>query len=198
METDTKTALMDFAEHSVRARGFDGFSYADLAEAVGIRKASIHYHFPTKASLSEALMERYHKALQSACAGIDAKYERASDRLAAMLDYYRNALKGGQTLCLCVAFIGSQESLSEDLNSKILAFREMILDWLTQTYARGRQDHSIASVTAPDQEARSTLALLEGAQLAARAARDVQIFDQATELLRLRLHGSLPGGSKQG
>jgi TetR/AcrR family transcriptional regulator, transcriptional repressor for nem operon len=52
MNLHTRTALIDLAEHSVRSQGFDRFSYADLTEAIGIRKASIHYHFPTKANLS--------------------------------------------------------------------------------------------------------------------------------------------------
>ena len=60
MQADTKTALLDLAERAVRSRGYDGFSYADLARAQGIRKASIHYHFPTKADLSQNLMARYH------------------------------------------------------------------------------------------------------------------------------------------
>lgn len=72
MNRDTRTALMDLAEHTVRSRGFDGFSYADLAEAIGIRKASIHYHFPTKAKLSEALIERYQTSLQQGLTEIDA------------------------------------------------------------------------------------------------------------------------------
>ena len=60
METDTKTALLNSAERAARSKGFDGFSYADLAKEVGIRKASIHYHFPTKDALTISLMVRYH------------------------------------------------------------------------------------------------------------------------------------------
>ncbi|MCK5866711.1 MAG: TetR/AcrR family transcriptional regulator, partial [Marinobacter adhaerens] len=83
MNRDTRTALMDLAEHTVRSRGFDGFSYADLAEAIGIRKASIHYHFPTKAKLSEALIERYQTSLQQGLTEIDAAHASACARLKA-------------------------------------------------------------------------------------------------------------------
>ena len=187
MPIDTKTALMDVAERAVRERGFDGFSYADLAQSIGIRKASIHYHFPTKANLSEALMTRYHKTLEEVCAQIDAKHDTGAARLAAIIDVYRNALNDGQTLCLCVAFVGSRESLSDEMKSGITAFRAMMVDWLATTFERGQVDSSIANVLSPGQEARSTLALLEGAHLAARADESVEVFDQAVALLRARL-----------
>ena len=187
MIMDTKTALMDCAERAVRRRGFDGFSYADLAEAVGIRKASIHYHFPTKAGLSEALMDRYQAMLEETFVQIDCDLETGAKRMAAVLDFYRNALNQGQTLCLCVALIGSRESLSDALDAKIIVFRKMVTAWLARCFALGREDCSIANVVNPDLEARATLALLEGAQMAARAAEDVNEFDQATALLRSRL-----------
>lgn len=187
MPTDTKTALLDFAERSVRMRGIDGFSYRDLAELVGIRKASIHYHFPTKANLSEALMDRYHERFTEVCANIDDTYETGGERLSALIDFYRGALNEAQTLCLCVAFIGSRESLSDTLQSKIAAFRSMVVDWITSTFERAHADNSIHNAAEPRREAFSTIALLEGAHLAAHAAKDVSVFDQALSLLRERL-----------
>lgn len=57
----TRTALLDSAESLARMRGYNGFSYADLSREVGIRKASIHHHFPTKADLALAVLERYRR-----------------------------------------------------------------------------------------------------------------------------------------
>ena len=104
MTLDTKTALMDAAEQAVRARGHDGFSYADLSEIIGIRKASIHYHFPAKADLLTAIMVRYCDTMQSELEAISDRFETAADRLSAFVDLYRNALQDCTSLCLCVAF----------------------------------------------------------------------------------------------
>ena len=186
MTTDTKTALLDFAEQAARARGFDGFSYADLAEAVGIRKASIHYHFETKAALSAALMDRYHAKLKGACADIDATHERAADRMKALIAVYREALNGGKTLCLCVSFIASRESLSDAVMDKVGAFRAMMVNWIESVFELGARDKSISNVMDPAHEARATLALLEGAHLAARAEEDAKVFDQVVKVLRAR------------
>ncbi|GFE48368.1 TetR family transcriptional regulator [Roseobacter cerasinus] len=186
MTVDTKTALLDFAEHAARARGFDGFSYADLAEAVGIRKASIHYHFPTKAILSAALMDRYHSTIEELCQAIAAEHDTAGGRILGLINLYRDALGGGKTLCLCVSLTASRESLSDDVTGKINDFRVMMIKWITAVFELGQNDQSIAGVTQPEHEARSTLALLEGAHLAARAEEDTAVFDRAVEVLKAR------------
>ena len=123
---ETKTALLDFAEQAARASGFDGFSYADLAEAVGVRKASIHYYFPKKSDLSLAIMERYCGRLSSACQEIVDQNEKASDQLLALIALYRDASNNGQQLCLCVSFTTSHQSLSDDVNNQITQFRKMM------------------------------------------------------------------------
>jgi len=56
---DTRTAILDVAERLVQSRGFNGFSYADVAAELGITKAALHYHFRGKAELGESLISRY-------------------------------------------------------------------------------------------------------------------------------------------
>ncbi len=186
MTSDTKTALLDVAEHAARARGFDGFSYADLAQAVGIRKASIHYHFPTKAALSAALMERYHTTLETACDKIAAEYQTGSAQLLALIALYRGALNDGKTLCLCVALISSRESLSDEVIEKIRNFRAMMVKKIEAILTLGQQDRSISGITNPASEARAVLALLEGAHLTARAEENLTTFDEALAILKAR------------
>jgi TetR/AcrR family transcriptional repressor of nem operon len=119
MVSDTKAALMDIAEHAARSRGFDGFSYADLAGAIGIRKASVHYHFPTKDDLAKALVDRYKVKLRAECNAIDALHATGGARLRAVLAFYRSALAEGDEVCLCVALSTSRESLSEPVTERI-------------------------------------------------------------------------------
>lgn len=186
MATDTKTALLDHAEMVTRSKGFDGFSYADLAEAIGIRKASIHYHFPSKAALSEALMERYHTGVLSAFGQIDLMHPAAAARLEALIAFYREASNGGKTLCLCVSLIGSRESLNEEVMEKIRRFRRMVIDWIQTVFELAAEDRTISGLSDPESEARAVLALLEGAHLAARMDEKVETYDRAVKLLAAR------------
>jgi len=187
MVTDTKTALLDSAERAARARGFDGFSYADLADDVGIRKASIHHHFPTKAALSVALMKRYYIDLEKTCAEIDATKTTGRARLSALIDRYRDALDGGKSLCLCVSLSTSRESLPKEVISQISQFRAMMINWLKHVYAAGQSDGSILDIRDPEAEAAAALSLLEGAQLAARAEENPKLFESALRLMQQRL-----------
>ncbi|MCY4336031.1 MAG: TetR/AcrR family transcriptional regulator [Litoreibacter sp.] len=179
MQADTKTALLDLAERAVRSRGYDGFSYADLARAQGIRKASIHYHFPTKADLSQNLMARYHTRFEKQLLRINAHHDRPEDRLDALVKLYRDALNNGQTLCLCVAFSGSHDSLAQPVRAQIRAFRQMVVDWIAANLPSTCDDQG--------SQAQGILAQLEGAHLAARMSEDVSLFDAATATLVARV-----------
>jgi len=187
MTTDTKTTLLNSAERAARTRGFDGFSYADLAADVGITKASIHHHFASKAVLAVALMQRYYADLEIACNEIDQDYETGAGRLKALITRYRGALDGGQSLCLCVSFSTSTESLSADTIAEMSRFRTMMTQWLERVFSLGQADETILHVANPAAEAAATLPLLEGAQLAARVAQDPQRFDAAVQTLSMRL-----------
>lgn len=184
---DTKTNLLNAAENAARRRGFDGFSYADLAADVGITKASIHHHFASKATLAVALMKRYYTDLEAACGEIDAQHTTGAARLLALTERYYGALEGGQSLCLCVSFSTSTQSLSVETIAEMNGFRSMMIDWLSKTFALGQQDGTIKSVHDPVREADAALPLLEGAQLAARVAQDPNRFRAALHILTSRL-----------
>ncbi|MCY6379789.1 TetR/AcrR family transcriptional regulator [Hoeflea prorocentri] len=186
-KADTRTALMDAAEQAVRARGHDGFSYADLSEAIGIRKASIHYHFPAKSDLLTAIMERYRDRMSAHLADIDRAHDSASERLAAYLDVYRVALQNCTTTCLCVAFCVGQDGLSDETRTEIGRFRAMVTDWLEATFRLGAEDKSVHSPSVPDEEAAALYSLAEGAQIAARFEGKMARFDAAIAQFMRRL-----------
>lgn len=183
---DTRDALLDSAERLARSRGFDAFSYADLSHEVGIRKASIHHHFPTKADLAFALITRYRESFAAALSSIASGAPSGGARLRGYLDAYRSALLGGRAVCLCVAFSAGRESLSDPVLAELNAFHADSVNWLQETFEHGRHDGSITEVGAPAEDAKAALALVEGAQLVARAAGDISRYDEATTILRRR------------
>ncbi|MEM7050391.1 MAG: TetR/AcrR family transcriptional regulator [Acidobacteriota bacterium] len=184
---ETKTALLDSAEKLARMRGYDAFSYADLAREVGIRKASIHHHFPSKADLALALVKRYRSRFAQALEGIAQRHRTAGRRLTEYFEVYRQALSGGQTVCLCVAFSAGRNSLSTEVLAELAAFDRASRDWLAEIFRLGRYDGSIANVGDPRAEAAACLALAEGAQLQACSSEDVERFDAAIQQMLGRL-----------
>lgn len=184
---DTRTSLLDAAEHAVRSRGVDGFSYGDLSAEIGIRKASIHYHFPAKADLLTQLMQRYSEQVVRALSDLSGN---AGEQLTGFINIYREALGEGTTLCLCLSMSMGMQGLNDETQLEITRFREMAQEWLQHRFTEARTDGSIRDVAEPEQEAAAVLALAEGAQTAARFARDVAAFDQAVALFKTRLPAS--------
>lgn len=184
---DRRNELLDSAENAARRRGYDGFSYKDIAEDVGIRKASIHYHFPTKSDLAVALLERYSEGFEKTLERIAAKHDTAAARLSDYIQAYRKALGGGHKLCLCVAFAISRDSLSDDALKKLDSFHSNSLTWLKEAFELAKADGTVSLMGDTSAEAAALLGLVEGAQLMARSSRSLVDFDQATSLFRSRL-----------
>src|SRR5580693_9184454 len=101
-QTDSGTAdrILDAAEALAQTRGFNGFSYAHIAEQLGITKASLHYHFRGKAELGEALIARYADRFASALEEISNSESDARDKLDAYAKLYSGVLDNGR-MCLC-------------------------------------------------------------------------------------------------
>ena len=184
---NTRTALLDSAERVARQRGYDAFSYADLARDVGIRKASIHHHFPAKADLAFGLIERYAERFFETLDKIDSTHTKAAEKLRAYVAEYRNALADGTQLCLCVAMSAGRDSLSERVLVELNNFHENSVAWLTRVFEQSIDDQTVAGASDPAAEAKATLALMEGAQLVARAAKNLSLFDAATAAFSARL-----------
>lgn len=185
---DRKTDILDSAETLVRTRGFDGFSYADIEREVGIRKASIHHHFASKAELSLALITRYRDRVGQALADLNRGDRSAGERLSGYLDIYKAALSGGDTVCLCVAYSAGRDSLSDDVLLQLNAFHKDSITWLTTVFTAAQSDGTIAAVSIPRNDATACLALVEGAQLIARAAKNMKGFNAAVSGLRARIN----------
>lgn len=182
----TRELLIDLGEAAIRTRGFGGFSYADLAAEAGIRKASIHHHFPAKADLGLAVLDRYAVRLEEALGAFRAAQPDAAGALRAAVGLYRDALGDGSSMCLCAAIAGDGERTSEAMLARLAAANAMVIAWFAQVLRDGAADGSLDVAGGPGQagtRAAALLAQLQGAQLLARAGGDPAIFDTATASL---------------
>ena len=117
---DTATRILDSAERLVQARGFNGFSYADVAAELGVTKASLHYHFPGKTELGQALMARYAERFAAALEQIEERGPAAPARLEAYADLYGDVLRGDR-LCLCGMLAAEYGTLPDAIRERVIA-----------------------------------------------------------------------------
>lgn len=179
---DTSKRILDVAEKLVQTRGFNGFSYADVAEALGITKASLHYHFPTKADLGLRLIARYHEEFLAALAAIDADEPAPRKKLRQYGQLYADVLRR-QSMCLCGMLAADYATLPKPMRQAVLEFFDANERWLSKVLEEGRVGRSLRFDGAPQERARMILAALEGAMLVARSYGEVGRFSAAAELV---------------
>jgi len=185
----TRDTLLDLGEKAIRSRGFAGFSYADLARDAGIRKASIHHHFPVKADLGLALVQRYASDLSDGLNTIRTDAENAGEAMRGAIALYRDALQDGTSACLCAALATDTALLDEATLKALKAANDATRSWFEGVYEIAVNDGSITIDSDPTDEAAATLALLQGAQLLAKAAGSADAFDEATRAITAKITG---------
>jgi TetR/AcrR family transcriptional regulator, transcriptional repressor for nem operon len=177
---DTATRILDIGERLVQVRGFNGFSYADVASELDMTTAALHYHFPGKAELGRALIERYTQRFLDALEGIDARIPDAPDKLDAYAALYAGVLRG-QRMCLCGMLAAEYQTLPDPMRDAVIAFIDANEAWVERVLFDGRQAGSIALAGSASDAARLIVSGLEGAMLVARPYGDVARFDTAAE-----------------
>lgn len=170
-QPDTQTRILDAAELLVQTRGFNAFSYADIAQALGLTKAALHHHFPTKALLGERLITRYRERFLARLAEIDASGAPPAARLALYAAIFIEVLATGR-MCLCGMMAADHATLPEPMRAALSAFFVANEAWLAATLAAGRAAGTLAFAGPCEEAARLLVAALEGAMLLARAHRD--------------------------
>src|SRR5512140_3335683 len=96
----TADRILDIAEELVQTRGYEAFSYADISDALGIRKASVHHHFATKAELTRTVAARYRDAFAERLRGLDRDVPDPTRRLMRYVRLFQEALRKGDHMCL--------------------------------------------------------------------------------------------------
>ncbi|MGZ6530129.1 MAG: TetR/AcrR family transcriptional regulator, partial [Tumebacillaceae bacterium] len=72
----TKETILDMAEQVLRRFGTDKTTVVDVARALNVSHGTIYRHFPSKASLREAVAERW---LHSVSTPLASVFEHPSD-----------------------------------------------------------------------------------------------------------------------
>lgn len=184
-------AILDAAEALAQTRGYNGFSYADVALQLGVTKASLHYHFPSKAELGRALIERYRRTFAEALAAIDRDSEEPCKKLERYVALYDAVLRNDR-MCLCGMLAAEYATLPEPMQVELHLFFDANERWLTGVLEVGARGGRFEFKERANERARVFLAALEGAMLIARSYGDARRFRVAADSLLADLCRSKP------
>jgi TetR/AcrR family transcriptional repressor of nem operon len=178
--TEAARAILDVAEQLAQTRGYNGFSYADIAAELGVTKASLHYHFPSKAQLGRALIVRYHAVLGELLHTIDQQAAKPPKKLRQYVRLYDSVMRNNR-MCLCGMLAAEYATLPAPMQRELKLFFDMNERWLTATLLDGRRSGSFLFKESANERARVLLGALEGAMLIARSYGDPRRFQAAAE-----------------
>jgi TetR/AcrR family transcriptional repressor of nem operon len=172
--------ILDVAEQLAQTRGFNGFSYADVAEELLVTKASLHYHFPSKADLGRALIERYHVVFGQALDAIDRQSRGSMEKLRRYVGLYDSVMRKNR-MCLCGMLAAEFATLPAPMQDALRRFFDANEVWLAKVFEEGRRSGELTFRGPAKQRARIVLGTLEGAMLVARTYDDGRRFMSAAK-----------------
>jgi len=172
---NTREMILMAARAAVQTHGYNALSFRELAKDVGVKSASVHYHFPTKGDLAVALAGQY---ADEAAAFLDQLAASARDHDQLMADYtavFRAALEQDNRMCLCGIMAAETADLPPEARREVERFTSVNTRWLVKVLTKR---HPKAKQEALRARAAAIFAAIEGAQLVARGNGDIKVFDQ--------------------
>ncbi len=193
--TAAATAILDVAEQLAQTRGYNGFSYADIAAQLGVTKASLHYHFPSKAELGRALIERYRGLFGAALVAIDGATQEPRDKLRRYVGLYDSVLSN-ERMCLCGMLAAEHSTLPPPMQEELKLFFDENERWLTRVLEAGLRAGVLRFAESSRERARVLIGSLEGAMLVARSYGNLQRFQAAAAFVLADLGATLPAAKR--
>ncbi|KQY81895.1 TetR/AcrR family transcriptional regulator [Pelomonas sp. Root1444] len=166
--------VVDAAESLLQLQGYNGFSYDDVAQLIGIKKPSVHHHFATKADLAAMVVQRYTHRFREELLRIEGAHARARDRLAAYAELFDRTFARERRLCVCGMLGAEAHDLPQGVRDEVARFFDVNLRWLSDSFALGRREGGLGPRAESEALARAYLCALEGAMVVGRGLADDQ------------------------
>ena len=174
---NTQQKLIDSARHLIQIRGYNGFSYADVADEVQMRKASIHHHFPAKSYLAKAVVEQSRAVIVEQTRLLDDGAFDPDAQLRMYTGYWEKCIADASApFCVAGMLASELPTLPADLAQEVRAHFHDLSGWLERVMTRGAQLGRFQLQGSARQEAEAFMAMVYGAMLAARAYGDAKVF----------------------
>ena len=176
--SDTEQAILNTTEEMIRQGGYNGFSFRNIADAIGIKSSSVHYHFENKEKLGAATAKRYTEQFIAALGDpVDLKANGVNP-VTYYISAFRDAIISDNGMCLCGILGTEANMLPESIVVELNDFFDRNADWLERAYAQiGYPAEGVKK------KALQTLSLLEGAMLICTSKKDLSFFDLSTQLI---------------
>ncbi len=172
MSENAREKILAAARSAAQLHGYSGINFRSIAEEVGIKNASIYYHFPSKADLGAAVAKRYWQDAAAAFEALSGSTDNPVKALQAYPGLFRRALEENNRMCLCSFMTAEVDDLPEAVKAEVQAFADVNIAWLTKMLSATGMPRAKRET-----RARAIYAAVAGAQLLARGRADLKLYD---------------------
>jgi TetR/AcrR family transcriptional regulator, transcriptional repressor for nem operon len=183
LKIDTKKLILDTAENLLLDLGYNGFSYKDIADALSIRNASIHYHFPQKTDLGVAIIQRAQKRFEKWTELMADKNINYSKKLNEFFLIFKKYVDCGEQVCLGGALETDFKTLPDEMQKETRIFISLIRQWLESLLTGGRSKKEFKFSGTPKNQALLIMSSLQGAIQIVRVTSPSS-FDEVTKQIK--------------
>jgi TetR/AcrR family transcriptional repressor of nem operon len=181
MQGETADRILQTAKVLMADRGYSAFSYADISEAVEIRKASIHHHFPTKEGLVVAVLKAHREAMLQGTAALTLSVADPAARLRAYVEHWEGCIRDkSRPFCIAALLAAELPSLPKDVRAEVQKHFRALSEWIRQTLEEGVKTKTLKLQGSSEDEAQAFMAAIHGGMLSARALRSCDVFQAVT------------------
>jgi len=173
--------ILNSARTLMMSRGFNGFSFRDVAASVGIKSASIHYHYATKADLAEATARAYRLSFKEVVEKIDAT--SAAEKLRAFGAMFVTTLREQEQVCLGGMLVADVASLPDQVRAEVAQFFSDQNEWVEGVILEGQAAGQFRADLDAGKFAKTFVSSLEGAMMVSRGIERPQDLEDALEML---------------
>lgn len=191
---DTRKRILDSAQRLTQTRSFHGFSFQDVADEIGVRKASLYHHFESKDDVAIAMLQRVADGLSAQFKKVEGREPR--ERLEAYFDLFRQIHGKAERMCPGGSFAAVFDAVSSSVQASLHRYTKMHVDWLEEVVRDGvEQGQFTIGDQRPRDVAAQILASVQGALLVGRLSSDRHVLAAVAEGIR-RYLGYVPKGTQ--
>jgi TetR/AcrR family transcriptional repressor of nem operon len=176
-EVTTRERIVNLAQEAIASRGYSAFSFRELAVELGIKSASIHYHFPTKTHLGVEVARTYRSQLQNAFDNIAKGYvDDPKKAIESLIAVFRYEVRTSQRMTVCTMLAAEIKNLPSEIQVEMASFYDLNIGWLEHQFQKLGNENNLAR-----EKACQLFALLQGGLMGAKSQNDPAYFDVVTK-----------------
>jgi TetR/AcrR family transcriptional repressor of nem operon len=181
---ETLGRILDVATELIQTRGYSAISYHDIASRLELRKASIHYYFPSKADLGKAVIARYSESFGALLTAIEADVDLGTEQaLRRYSEPFRIASTSADKVCLCAALAGEILAVPTDMQNAVRGFFNQHHLWIQSILERGCERGDITLRVSAPATARMIFSTLQGSVLVSRSTGNDSDFEDTVSAI---------------